>query len=100
VKLVTSTNQAECQQVLDALNCAEVFRPLPPSMICDGIIQIDATSWLTGTNDCGRLTLHFLDETTKAEAWEFFETMRGVRCKHINPRISFCGPLETAASNN
>jgi hypothetical protein len=87
-----------CQAVLRELNCAEVFRPLPTLMVCDGILPICTGLWLVGSNDRGRLTLHILEEVTKAEAWEFFESMRGVRCKPVNPRISFCGPLETAAA--
>lgn len=100
MNVTTTTNQAECQMVLKTLEIAEVFRPTPPSPVCDGFLQLAPDCFLCGTNDCGRFTLHILEDTTKAEAWQFFETMRGIATKYINPRISFCGPSTEPAINN
>lgn len=82
------------------MECAEVFHPVPPLQICDGFMQLARDCFLCGTNDRGFITLHILEETTKAEAWEFFENMRGVKCQHVNPRITFVGASPASAVNN
>jgi hypothetical protein len=101
MNVTTTTDQAECQLVLTTLEAVDSFKPIPPHKITDGFLKLDDSSFICGTNDHGRLTLHFIEDCTQAEALEFYEEMRGDG-KHINPRISFCGPLEhttTARSN-
>jgi len=100
VKVTTSKDQAQNLFALSEMGALEVFKPVPPQLICDGIIQIDSETYLLGTNDRGTIVLHFLENTTKAEAWEFFQNMRGEKCNHINPRISFVGPSQNNAANN
>lgn len=98
--IATTNNQPEIEAVLKTLDIESVFQPVPPQVVCDGIIQIDGSSWLVGTNDRGNITLHFLDECTKAEAWKFFHDLRGPNNTYINPRISFCGPSVPSPANN
>ena len=64
-----------------------------------GIMQLDESCWLCGTNSAGFITLHVLEECSKAEAWQFFETMRGPNTKHINPRMTFVGGPSVPANN-
>lgn len=100
MNVTTCTDQAQCRAVLRELCCEEVFRPVPPIPVCDGIVQLDDNLWLVGTNDREFLTLHVLEECTQVEAWEFFNGLRGPSNTYINPRITVCGPAAVNPQNN
>jgi hypothetical protein len=95
----TCSDQPTCHVVLAELGIAEVFRPLPGQLVCDGIVQLKDVCWLVGTNDRGRIVLHFLEDATKAEAWAFFDSLRGGK-PYINSRITVCGPSVPSPSAN
>ena len=99
MKITTETNQQIIALLFETMNIVEVFRPVPPSRVADGIMQLDESCWLCGTNSAGFITLHVLEECSKAEAWQFFETMRGPNTKHINPRMTFVGGPSVPANN-
>lgn len=97
--VTTCANQIECNTVLDELQIREVFRPIPPNLICDGIVQIGSDCWIVGTNDRGQLTLNLLENASKAEAWKFFDSLHN-GCGHTNYRISICGAAAAASAHN
>jgi hypothetical protein len=88
--ITTTTDQQECCACLDMLGVREVFRPIPPHVTSDSLMQLDETTWIVGTNHHGKYTLHALEECSKAEAWEFLEKIRGNE-PHTNMRLAFVG---------
>ncbi len=97
MNITTCTDQAECGKVLDELQIREALRPLPPNIACDCLMKLDATSFLVGSNNAGNYTLHLLEDSTQAEAGEFFDALRA-GSKSSNPRLHFVGA--GAASSN
>ena len=99
MNVTTCKDQAECAFVLDHFQIREVFKPLPPALDADGIIQMDSECWLVGSNERGRFTLYFLEGATNAEAWAFFDRLNG-GCGHTEPRVTVCGAMARCAGQN
>ena len=99
MNVTTCEDQAACNIALNELGVREVFRPFPGQVICDGIVQLGKDCWLVGTNDRGTFTLHLLEDTTKEEAWKFFDALHG-GCGHTNSRIAIIPRGDVPATNN
>ncbi|HZV36623.1 MAG TPA: hypothetical protein VFB72_18745 [Verrucomicrobiae bacterium] len=99
MKVTSISDQDACRFVLEELEIQDVAKPQPPQVVCDFIVQVAPESWVVGTNDKGRYTLHLIEEATKEEAWSVFENIRGPGTAYTAPRIHFTGNKSTAANN-
>jgi hypothetical protein len=87
--------------VLAALQITpDVLTPGPNADTCDGILPLagmDGDTWLIITNARGNITVHALQECSKAEAFNYLEEIRG-QPLFCNPRLSFLGERQQNAT--
>jgi hypothetical protein len=99
MNVITTTDQEECKACLDTLGVREVFKPAPPNVTSDLVMQIADNVWVVGTNDRGNYTMRALVGATQAQAWAFLEVLRGPQ-KFCNPRVESVGANAEKAKGN